>query len=180
MIYLDNSATTRVLPEVYEAMIPYLTEEYGNPSSKYYKLATNAKEAVEYAREQAAKLIGANAEEIIFTSGATESTNMIIKGVSDYKKYYENKGNHIITTTVEHEATLNTCKFLNGDVYSNKDAVLVFGKANTKVDRGFEVDFLGVNEYGQLSAKQLKAAIRPSTSLVSIIWATMRVVSQYS
>lgn len=177
MIYLDNSATTRVLPEVFEAMIPYLTEEYGNPSSKYYPLATNAKEAVEYAREQVAKLIGAKAEEIIFTSGATESTNMIIKGVSDYKKYYENKGNHIITTTVEHEATLNTCKFLNGDIYSNEDAVFAFGISNPKVDRGYEVDFLDVNEYGQLTAEKLQSSIRPTTSLVSVIWANNEIGS---
>ena len=177
MIYLDNSATTRVWPEVYEAMIPYLTSEYGNPTSKYYPLATNAKEAVEYAREQVAKLIGANSEEIIFTSGATESTNMIIKGVADYKKYYENKGNHIITTTVEHEATLNTCKFLNGDIYSNEDAVFAFGKSNPKVDRGFEVDFLEVNEHGQLMADKLESAIRPTTSIVSVIWANNEIGS---
>ena len=177
MIYFDNSATTKVLPEVFEAMIPYLTEEYGNPSSKYYKLAVNAKDAVENAREQVAKLIGATPEEVIFTSGATESTNMIIKGVSDYKKYYENKGNHIITTTVEHEATLNTCKFLNGDVYSNDDAVFTFGQSSSKVDRGFEVDFLGVNEYGQLCAETLENAIRPTTSIVSVIWANNEIGS---
>ena len=177
MIYFDNSATTKILPEVFEAMIPYLTEEYGNPSSKYYKLAVNAKDAVESAREQVAKLIGATPEEVIFTSGATESTNMIIKGVSDYKKYYENKGNHIITTTVEHEATLNTCKFLNGDVYSNDDAVFTFGQSNPKVDRGFEVDFLGVNEYGQLCAETLENAIRPTTSIVSVIWANNEIGS---
>lgn len=177
MIYFDNSATTKILPEVFEAMIPYLTEEYGNPSSKYYPLATNAKEAVEYAREQVAKLIGAKAEEIIFTSGATESTNMIIKGVADYKKFYENKGNHIITTTVEHEATLNTCKFLNGDIYSNEDAVFAFGKSNPKVDRGYEVDFLDVNEYGQLTAEKLGSSIRTTTSLVSVIWANNEIGS---
>ena len=177
MIYFDNSATTKILPEVFEAMIPYLTEEYGNPSSKYYKLAVNAKDAVESAREQVAKLIGATPEEVIFTSGATESTNMIIKGVSDYKKYYENKGNHILTTTVEHEATLNTCKFLNGDVYSNDDAVFTFGQSNPKVDRGFEVDFLGVNEYGQLCAETLENAIRPTTSIVSVIWANNEIGS---
>ena len=177
MIYFDNSATTKILPEVFEAMIPYLTEEYGNPSSKYYRLAANAKDAVEHARDQVAKLIGANNEEIIFTSGATESTNMIIKGVSDYKKYYENKGNHIITTTVEHEATLNTCKFLNGDIYSNDDAVFAFGKENPRVDRGFKVDFLEVNEYGQLMPEQLESSIRPSTALVSVIWANNEIGS---
>ncbi|WP_338057009.1 aminotransferase class V-fold PLP-dependent enzyme [Ruminiclostridium papyrosolvens] len=91
MIYLDNSATTPVAQEVFEAMIPYLTTEYGNPSGKYYELAIRAKEAVEQARINVANLINAKPEEIIFTSGATESTNMIIKGVSDYKKYYEKK-----------------------------------------------------------------------------------------
>lgn len=177
MIYFDNSATTKVASEVYEAMIPYLTQEYGNPSSKYYPLALNAKEAVELAREQIAKLIGAKSEEIIFTSGATESTNMIIKGVSDYKKYYENKGNHIITTTVEHEATLNTCKFLNGEIYSNEDAVFSFGRSKSKVDRGFVVDFLEVNKYGQITDTQLKSAILDTTSIVSVIWANNEIGS---
>ncbi len=89
MIYLDNSATSSIHPEVLEAMLPYLREEYGNPSSKYYTLAINASQAVEESREKVAALIGAKPEEIIFTCGSTESTNMIIKGVSDYKRYYE-------------------------------------------------------------------------------------------
>ena len=144
MIYLDNNATTPIRPEVFEAMKPYLTTEYGNPSSKYYTLAVNAKNAVEESREKVAKLIGTKPEEIVFTSGATESSNMIIKGVADYKKYYENKGNHIITSKVEHKATLNTCKFLNGEIYSNIDATFSFFKNNTKVDRGYEVSFLDV------------------------------------
>ena len=86
MIYLDNSATTQIAEEVFDAMKPFLTIEYGNPSSKYYTLAVNAKQAVDKARECVARLIGANPEEIVFTSGATESTNMIIKGIADYKK----------------------------------------------------------------------------------------------
>ena len=129
MIYLDNSATSSIHPEVLEAMLPYLREEYGNPSSKYYTLAITASQAVEESREKVAALIGAKPEEIIFTCGSTESTNMIIKGVSDYKRYYEKAGNHIITSTVEHHATLNTCKFLNGEIYSNKDASFsLFGR----------------------------------------------------
>ena len=91
MIYLDNSATTPVDPEVLEAMLPYLKEEFGNPSSRHYTLAVNAEKAVEKAREQVAGLINAKPNEIIFTSGASESNNFIIKGVTDYMKYYEEK-----------------------------------------------------------------------------------------
>lgn len=170
MIYLDNSATTPVAQEVYESMIPYLTTEYGNPSSKYYSLAIQAKQAVENARECVSKFIGARHEEIVFTSGATESTNMIIKGVADYKKYYEKKGNHIITTKVEHKATINTCKFLNGDIYSNSDATFSLEGKPIKVDRGFEVTFLDVNEFGQVEPEMLKNAIKSTTILASVIW----------
>lgn len=171
MIYLDNSATTPVFQEVYEAMIPFLTTEYGNPSSKYYSLAVNARQAVEIARESVAKLIGSKPEEVIFTSGATESTNMIIKGVVDYKKYYEKKGNHIITSKVEHKATINTCKFLNGDIYSNSDATFSLGGDKTvKVDRGYEATFLNVNNFGQVDPETLKNAIKSTTVLASIIW----------
>lgn len=170
MIYLDNSATTPVAKEVFEAMVPYLTTEYGNPSSKYYEHAIRAKEAVEQARINVAKLINAKSEEIIFTSGATESTNMVIKGVSDYRKYYEKKGNHIITTKVEHNATINTCKFLNGEIYSNSDATFLIGGKPLKVDRGFNVTFLDVNKYGQVEIDTLENAIKDKTVLVSIIW----------
>ena len=99
MIYLDNSATSPVDEEVLDAMLPYLKEEYGNPSSKYYCKATNAKNAVEEARKQVAKLIGAKSEEIIFTAGATESTNFIIKGYLDYRKYYGDGKNYIACGT---------------------------------------------------------------------------------
>lgn len=170
MIYLDNSATTPIKQEVFEAMIPYLTTEYGNPSSKYYTLATNAREAVEKAREQVARLTGAKHEEIIFTSGASESTNMIIKGVADYEKLYENKGNHIITSCVEHKATLNTCKYLNGDIYSNSDATFSLSGEKRRVDRGYEVTFLDVNEYGQVTPEALTQAVKTTTTLVSIMW----------
>jgi len=170
MIYLDNSATTPVAQEVFEAMKPFLTTEYGNPSSKYYSLAINAKQAVDKARESVAKLIGAKPEEIVFTSGATESTNMIIKGIADYKKYYEKKGNHIITSKVEHMATLNTCKFLNGDIYSNNDATFSIGGKPVRVDRGYDVNFLDVNEYGKVEPEILEKAIIDNTVLASIIW----------
>ena len=177
MIYLDNCATSSIHPEVLEAMLPFLKEEYGNPSSKYYLLAKNASRAVEKSREQVADLVGAKPEEIVFTCGATESTNMIIKGVSDYKRYYEKSGNHIITSKVEHHATLNTCKFLNGDIYSNKDATFTLFGQNQRVDRGFEVSFLDVNSYGQVVPKAFEEAIRSSTVLASFIWANNEIGS---
>ena len=98
MLYLDNSATTMILPEVKDAMLPFLMEEFGNPSSKYYSVAENAKSAVKEARNSLASLLGCKDREVIFTSGSTESNNMIIKGVADY---YNNQGNHIITTKVD-------------------------------------------------------------------------------
>lgn len=170
MIYLDNSATTKVDERVLEVMLPYLKEEYGNPSSKYYGLAQRAREAVEEARYHVAKLINANPEEIIFTSGATESNNMIIKGIADYMKYYEKKGNHIITSMVEHKAVINTCKFLNGELYSNKDVTFSLGNKSRKVDRGFRVTFLDVNNYGQVDLKTLQSAIDDEAILISLIW----------
>lgn len=176
MIYLDNSATTPIDPEVLNAMLPYLKEEYGNPSSRYYTLAVNAEKAVEKAREQVASLINANPKEIIFTGGASESNNFIIKGVADYKKYYEEKGNHIITSTVEHKSVLQTCKFLNGDAFWNKSESTVASqflkkkKSLKKVDRGFEVAFLPVNEYAQITEESFKSAIKENSILASFIW----------
>ena len=175
MIYLDNSATTPVDPEVLEAMLPYLKEEFGNPSSRHYTLAVNAEKAVEKAREQVATLINAKPNEIIFTSGASESNNFIIKGVADYMKYYEEKGNHIITSTVEHKSVLQTCKFLNGEVFNNNPTKSVASRfikkqAVKKIDRGFEVDFLSVNEYGQVNAEKFEKAIKANTILASFIY----------
>jgi len=176
MIYLDNSATTPIDPEVLEAMLPYLKEEYGNPSSRYYTLAINADKAVEKARYQVAALINSEPKEIIFTGGASESNNFIIKGVADYKKYYEEKGNHIITSTVEHKSVLQTCKFLNGDVFWNKSESTVasqFLKKKSlakKIDRGYEVSFLPVNEYAQVQEEQFKNAIKENTILASFMW----------
>ena len=175
MIYLDNSATTPIDPEVLEAMLPYLKEEFGNPSSRHYTLAVNAEKAVEKAREQVAGLINAKSNEIIFTSGASESNNFIIKGVTDYMKYYEEKGNHIITSTVEHKSVLQTCKFLNGEVFNNNPTKSVASRfikkqAVKKIDRGFEVDFLSVNEYAQVNADDFKNAIKDNTILASFIY----------
>ena len=175
MIYLDNSATTPVDPEVLEAMLPYLKEEFGNPSSRLYTLAVNAEKAVEKAREQVATLINAKSNEKIFTCGASESNNFIIKGVADYMKYYEEKGNHIITSTVEHKSVLQTCKFLNGEVFNNNPTKSVASRfikkqAVKKIDRGFEVDFLSVNEYGQVNAEKFEKAIKANTILASFIY----------
>ncbi|MGO5136802.1 cysteine desulfurase family protein [Clostridium butyricum] len=176
MIYLDNSATTPVDPEVLDAMLPYLKEEYGNPSSRYYSLAVNAHNAVEKAREQVAALINAQPREIIFTGGSSESNNFIIKGVADYKKFYEESGNHIITSTVEHKSVLQTCKFLNGAVFWNKSdksiASQFLKKKSTtkKVDRGYEVSFLPVNKYAQVEAEQFEKSIKDNTILASFIW----------
>lgn len=170
MIYFDNSATSPVDEEVLEAMLPYLREEYGNPSSKYYCKAVNAHNAVEEARAQVAKLLGANPEEIIFTAGATESTNFAIKGYMDYRRYYEDGKNHIITSVAEHKATLNTCKYLNGDLYSNNDpTVTLFGGKRT-VDRGYEASFIGVTEEGEILITAVEEAIKSNTAMVSVIY----------
>lgn len=171
MIYLDNSATTQVAPEVVDAMLPYLTAEYGNPSSKYYPLAVSAQRAVEESREKVAALIHAKPEEIIFTCGSTESSNMIIKGVADYQKYYEKRGSHIITSKVEHHATLNTCRYLNGEIYSNQDATFSLDGCRPVVDRGYRVTFLDVTLSGRVLPDALENAIRPDTTLVTIMWA---------
>lgn len=170
MIYLDNSATSPIDEEVRDAMLPYLSEEFGNPSSKYYCKATNAKAAVEEAREKVAKLIGAKPEEIIFTAGATESTNFIIKGYLDYRKYYGDGKNHVITSLVEHKATLNTCRYLNGELYSNNDpSISLFGEKK-RVDRGFEASFVGATSNGEISVEAIEKAIKENTALVSILY----------
>ena len=147
MIYMDNSATSPVKEEVFNAMIPYLKEEFGNPST-FYKLGRDAKKAVEQAREQVARLINAETKEIIFTSGGTESDNMAIKGIA-YK--LEDKGKHIITTEIEHPAVLRTCEFLEA--------------------RGFEVTYIPVQENGIIDVKDIKDAIREDTILISVMHA---------
>lgn len=170
MIYLDNSATSPIDEEVRDAMLPYLSEEFGNPSSKYYCKAMNAKAAVEEAREKVAKLIGAKPEEIIFTAGATESTNFIIKGYLDYRKYYGDGRNHVITSLVEHKATLNTCKYLNGELYSNNDPTISLSGEKKRVDRGFEASFVGVTSNGEIIVEEIEKAIKGNTALVSILY----------
>jgi cysteine desulfurase len=147
-IYLDHNATTPMDPRVLEAMIPYFTENFGNAASRNHSFGWHAEEAVDYAREQVAQLIGADPKEIIFTSGATEGDNLAIKGVYEM---YASKGNHIITCTTEHKAVLDTCKHLE--------------KA------GAEVTYLEVQPDGLVDLKELEAAMRPTTILVAIMYA---------
>ncbi len=147
-IYLDSNATTPMDPRVFEAMKPYFLECYGNAASKNHSFGWQAEEAVDYAREQVAGLIGASEKEIIFTSGATESNNLAIKGVFEM---YSAKGNHIITVSTEHKAVLDTCKHLE--------------------KLGAEVTYLSVAEDGLISAKDIENAIKPNTILVSVMYA---------
>lgn len=170
MIYFDNSATAPIDEEVLEAMLPYLKEEYGNPSSKYYCKAVNAHNAVEDARLKVASLLGANPEEVVFTAGATESTNFIIKGYLDYRKYYGDGKNHVITSVAEHKATLNTCRFLAGEIYSNNDPITTLFGQKRKVDRGYEASFVDVSKDGNILASSVQKEIRDSTALVSLIF----------
>ncbi len=146
-IYLDNNATTQVDPRVFEAMTPFFLEHFGNAASKSHAFGWTAEEAVDYAREQVAKVIGANSKEVIFTSGATESNNLAIKGVFEM---YAAKGNHIITVVTEHKAVLDTCKHLE--------------------KLGAEITYLPVGEDGLISMEQLEGAIRPTTILVSVMY----------
>ncbi len=147
-IYLDNNSTTPMDPRVLEAMTPYFLEDYGNAASRNHPFGWKAEEAVDYAREQVAKLIGADPKEIIFTSGATEGDNLGVKGVFEM---YAQKGNHIITCTTEHKAVLDTCKHLE--------------------KLGGEVTYLKVQPDGLIDLKELEAAIKPTTILISIMWA---------
>ena len=153
MIYLDNAATTCMRREAYEKMLPYFTEYYGNPSGAY-ELATRSWEAMEESREQIATLIGAKKEEIVFTSGGTESDNYALKG---YALRHRNKGRHIITSKIEHHGVLNTCKFLENN--------------------GYKVTYLDVDEYGMVKLDMLKNAIRTDTILISIMMANNEVGS---
>lgn len=148
-IYLDNNATTPCDPRVVEAMLPYFTEVYGNSASRNHTFGWAAEEAVDKARKQVADLINArDAKEIIFTSGATESDNLAIKGVFDM---YRQKGNHIITCTTEHKAVLDTCKHI--------------------AHMGGEVTYLPVDVQGMLDLKALEAAIKPTTILIAVMYA---------
>ena len=147
-LYLDNNATTPCDPRVVEAMTPYLFQHPGNPASRSHAFGWAAREAVEVAREQVAALIGATAKEIVFTSGATESDNLAIKGVA---RYNAKKGKHIITVATEHKAILDSCHALERE--------------------GFEVTYLEVDAEGLISLDDLRSAIRPDTTLVSIMFA---------
>ncbi len=170
MVYFDNSATSPVDEEVLDTMLPYLKEEYGNPSSKYYCKAINAHNAVERARTNVAKLLGAKPEEIIFTAGATESTNFIIKGYLDYRRYYGDGKNHVITSVAEHKATLNTCKYLNGEIYSNNDPTVTLFGGKKIVDRGYEASFVGITDDGEILSSTVESTIKTNTALVSVIY----------
>ncbi|WP_417782246.1 IscS subfamily cysteine desulfurase [Terasakiella pusilla] len=145
-VYLDYQATTPTDPRVVEAMMPYFTQKFGNPHSRNHAYGWDAEEAVEDARKQVADLIGANPKEIIFTSGATESNNLAIKGVA---QFYKGKRNHIITCVTEHKCVLDTCRHLEQD--------------------GFEVTYLPVKENGLIDLDELKAAMTDNTVLVSIM-----------
>lgn len=146
-IYLDNAATTKTRPEVVEAMLPYFTEFYGNPSS-VYEFATQNKKAVDDARATVAKVIGADTAEIYFTASGSESDNWAIKAAVDA---YEGKGNHIITSKIEHHAILHTCEYLE--------------------KHGVEVTYVDVDENGILKLDQLEKAIRPTTILITVMFA---------
>lgn len=151
-IYLDNAATTAVRQEVVEAMLPYFTEYFGNPSS-LHAFARDARAGLDRAREQVAKALNALPEEIIFTGSGTESDNTVLRGVA---ARYAKKGKHIITTTVEHHAILHTTEMLAKEF-------------------GFEITYLPVDEFGMVSAQQVEEAIREDTILVSIMYANNEV-----
>lgn len=148
IVYLDNNATTPLDPRVLDAMLPYLREKFGNAASRSHAFGWEAESAVETAREQIASLIGASAKEIIFTSGATESDNIAIKGVAHM---YRDKGNHIIIQETEHKAVIDPAKYLE--------------------QNGFEVTVLGVDKYGMVRLDELAAAIKDNTTLVSLMFA---------
>ena len=147
VIYLDNAATTKTSQEVVNAMLPYFTEHYGNASA-LYGFATEAHDAIEVAREQVAQVIGAKTEEIYFTAGGSEADNWAIKATAELLKI---KGNHIITSKIEHHAVLYTCEYLEKN--------------------GFEVTYLDVDEFGIVDPEEVRKAIRPTTILISIMFA---------
>lgn len=147
LIYLDNAATTKTAPEVVEAMLPYFTENYGNPSS-IYSLGAKAKKAVTNCRDEIAATIGAGVNEIYFTAGGSESDNWALKATAEA---YGNKGKHIITSKIEHHAILHICEYLQ--------------------KQGMEITYLDVDENGFINLQELEAAIRPDTILISIMFA---------
>lgn len=148
MLYLDNSATTKVLPDVYNEMCPYISEFYGNPNSKYYEQALKSNEAVDKARNQVSSFLNCKYDEVIFTSGSTESNNFVLKGFAHANR---EKGNHIIVSAIEHSCIKNTALFLE--------------------ENGYEVTFLPVTKEGLVLPDVLESAIKDNTILVSIMWA---------
>ena len=152
-IYLDNAATTKVAPEVYEEMKPYFEELFGNAAS-IYRFAGESRKAVERARETVADFLGAKPNEIYFTGGGSESDNWALKGIADSLK---DKGKHIITTKIEHHAILHTCEYLE--------------------KQGYEITYLNVDENGLVDIDELKASIRPDTILVSVMFANNEIGS---
>lgn len=152
IIYMDHNATTPLDAEVLEAMMPYLTDKFGNPSSSTHAYGWEARRAVDEARSQVAGLIGAHPEEIIFTSGATEADNLAINGVAHA---YRDRGNHIITSQIEHKAVLETCKFLEKE--------------------GFKVTYLPVDRYGMVDPEEVRRAITDKTILISIMFVNSEV-----
>ena len=152
-VYLDNAATTRTKPEVVEAMLPYFTEKYGNPSA-IYDFASQSKSGVTTAREQIAAVLGANASDIYFTAGGSEADNWALKATAEA---YANKGKHIITTAIEHHAILHTADYLE--------------------KKGYEVTYLPVDENGVIRLSDLEAAIRPDTILISVMFANNEIGS---
>lgn len=153
-IYLDYHSTTPMDPEVLRTMVPYFTEVFGNAASRNHEFGWTAEAAVEKARAQVGKVIGATDKEIIFTSGATESNNLALLGVAEM---YGEKGKHIITTPIEHKAVLDTCQYL--------------------ASKGYEITYLEVDQYGRVSADAVRRAIRPDTILVSIMFANNEIGS---
>ena len=153
-IYMDNHATTPTDPRVLDAMLPYFTEKFGNAASRNHSFGWAGEEAIEIARAQVASLIGATPKEIIFTSGATESDNLMIKGVAEM---YREKGNHIITQAIEHKAVLDTCKRLE--------------------KYGFEVTYLPVQKDGRVDPEDVRKAITPKTILITIMYANNEIGS---
>lgn len=147
-IYLDHNATTPCDPRVVEAMVPYFTQSFGNAASRNHPFGWQAEEAVDYAREQVARLISAEPKEIIFTSGATEADNLALKGVFEM---YASKGNHIITCNIEHKAVLDTCRHLEKE--------------------SADITYLKVKENGLIDLQELEAAFKPTTILVAIMYA---------
>ncbi|MCK4588861.1 MAG: cysteine desulfurase [Nanoarchaeota archaeon] len=158
MIYLDHSATTYVDQEVMAAMKPYFTEDFGNPSSMH-QLGLSAKEAVQEARQSIAQILNCQPNEIIFTSGGTESVNLALQGLAQEKKQ-----GHIITTKTEHHAVLNTCKYLETQGTQKS-------KISGATQGGFQITYLDVDQYGQVQPEQIEKAIKPNTILVTIIYA---------